>query len=148
MKKNMILLCVMMVAMMVASVGLTSCSDEGIAGEMTEYIVGTWKCNQYYLGDNYREKIYIRNGDGCVPTTVTLNANGKCSGNGMIINGQGTFTVKTGNRWNDGYYAILTFMQEGNVTSTVTVKSYTNDHLTGEAQLSGYDGKTFIFTKQ
>lgn len=148
--KAKILVLVIVVAMMTMIVGLTSCSkdDDGVAGEMTSDIVGTWMCNQYYLENNYRAKIAMYDGDGCLPTTVTLNANGKCSGSGMVINGQGTFTVKTGNGWYDGYWAIFNFIQDDKVVSTDTLKSFTNDLLTGEVRIHGYTGKTFIFTKQ
>ena len=130
MKKNVFLLCVMMVAMMAASVGLTSCSkddDGGVAGAMTGDIVGTWVCDE---------------------AIVTLNADGTCSGSGVVINGNGNFSVKTGNFLKDDYHAVFTFMQNGKTVRTATLVSYTNDHKRGWVKLSGYEGETFIFDKQ
>lgn len=149
MKKDLLFVC-MMVAMMTASVGLTSCSkddDGGIAGAMTSDIVGTWKCeyycidgssgNQYPMGDNYDLPV----------TTVTLRADGTCEGSGVIINGKGNFTVKTGKWWEDGYSAIFTFTQNGKTVCTATLESYTNDHRTGYVTVSGNGDKWFVFKK-
>ena len=49
--KAKILVLVIVVAMMTMIVGLTSCSkdDDGVAGEMTSDIVGTWMCDYYCI---------------------------------------------------------------------------------------------------
>ena len=144
MKKNLFFVC-MMVAMMAASVGLTSCSkddDGGVAGAMTGDIVGTWKCEYYQDGSNYGHFTATSE-----LTTVTLRADGTCDGSGMIINGKGNYTVKTGNKWEDGYWAIFTFTQNGKTVSTATLESFDNDHRTGYVSLSGYGDKWFVFKK-
>lgn len=150
MKKNVFLLCVMMVAMMAASVGLTSCSkdDDGVAGAMTGDIVGTWRCESYQDGsnDNY---LYPMGDDYDLPvTTITLRSDGTCEGSGVIINGKGNYTVVTANGWEDGYWAIFTFTQNGKTVCTATLESYTNDHRTGYVTLSGHGNKWFVFKKQ
>ena len=150
MKKNVFLLCVMMVAMMAASVGLTSCSkdDDGVAGAMTGEIVGTWKC-EYYCIDGSSGSQYPMGDDYDLPvTTITLRSDGTCEGSGLIVNGKGNYTVKTGKWWEDGYSAIFTFTQNGKTVCTVTLESYNNDHRTGYVTLSGHGNKLFVFKKQ
>ena len=66
----------------------------------------------------------------------------------MLINGDGDFTVKTGNKWNDGYWAIIQFSQGGKKISTATLESYDNDRLTGYVDIEGYADKRFVFKKQ
>ena len=150
MKKNVFLLCVMMVAMMAANVGLTSCSkdDDGVAGAMTGEIVGTWKC-EYYCIDGSSGSQYPMGDDYDLPvTTITLRSDGTCEGSGLIVNGKGNYTVKTGKWWEDGYSAIFTFTQNGKTVCTVTLESYNNDHRTGYVTLSGHGNKLFVFKKQ
>lgn len=150
MKKHVFLLCVMMVAMMMASVGLTSCSkdDDGVAGAMTGDIVGTWNCD-YYSIDGSSGTRYPMGDDYDLPmTTITLRADGTCEGSGVIINGKGNYTVVTGNGWKDGYWAIFTFTQNGKTVCTATLESYTNDHRTGYVTVSGHGNEWFVFKKQ
>ena len=150
MKKNVFLLCVMMVAMMAASVGLTSCSkdDDGVAGAMTGDIVGTWKC-EYYCIDGSSGSQYPMGDDYDLPvTTITLRSDGTCEGSGLIVNGKGNYTVKTGKWWEDGYSAIFTFTQNGKTVCTVTLESFNNDHRTGYVTVSGHGDKWFVFKKQ
>ena len=150
MKKNVFLLCVMMVAMMAANVGLTSCSkdDDGVAGAMTGDIVGTWNCD-YYSIDGSSGSQYPMGDDYDLPvTTITLRSDGTCEGSGLIVNGKGNYTVKTGKWWEDGYSAIFTFTQNGKTVCTVTLESYNNDHRTGYVTLSGHGNKLFVFKKQ
>ena len=140
----------MMVAMMMASVGLTGCSkddDGGVAGAMTGDIVGTWTCNQYFYNDDIHTiySMYAKN--GYPPTLVAINSDGTCSGSGMVINGSGTCTIKQGDKRNDDYWAIITFYQNGKVVNRVTVENFTNDHLSGAVILPGHEDKLFIFKK-
>lgn len=149
MKKNLFFVC-MMVAMMAASVGLSGCSksdDGGSGGSVPSEYVGTWKCDEYCPSDNMNLEVAMYEEDGWPPTTVTINGDGTCSGSGMVINGNGTCSIKTGNKWEDGYWAIITFYQNGKMVSTATVETYTNDHRTGYVALQGYPDKLFIFTK-
>lgn len=147
MKKNVFLLCVMMAA----SVGLTSCSkddDGGVAGAMTGDIVGTW-CSEYYQdGCNYDYQYPMGDNYDLPVTTVTLRADGTCEGSGLIVNGKGNYTVVTGNGWEDGYWAIFTFTQNGKTVCTATLESYANDRRTGYVTLSGNGDKWFVFKKQ
>lgn len=136
----------MMAAMVAASVSMTSCSKD-YGGIIPSEYVGTWTCNQYFLDNNHSEKIAMYAEDGYPPTTVTLNGDGTCSGSGMVINGSGTCTIKKGNGWNDGYWAIITFYQNGKAVNTATVKSYTNDRRSGDVLLQGHQDKLFIFKK-
>lgn len=135
---------------MAASVVMTGCrkDDDGYDGGINDNYVGTWVADMYY--ENGNNKLLYPMGDLYdLPTiTVNLKRNGECSGNGIVLNGKGTFAVKTGNKWDDGYWAIFTFMQNGEVVSTATLTSFTNDHKEGYVKLSGYDGKTFIFKRQ
>lgn len=150
MKKHVFLLCVMMVAMMAANVGLTSCSkdDDGVAGAMTGDIVGTWNCD-YYSIDGSSGTRYPMGDDYDLPmTTVTLRSDGTCEGSGVIINGKGNYTVVTANGWEDGYWAIFTFTQNGKTVCTATLESYTNDRMTGYVTVSGHGNKWFVFKKQ
>ena len=148
MKKHVFLL-IAMVAMMAASVGLTSCSkdDDGVAGAMTGDIVGTWRCEHYQDGSNYNYQ-YPMGDDYDLPvTTVTLRADGTCEGSGAIINGKGNFTVKTGSKWEDGYWAIFTITQNSKTVCTATLESFDNDHRTGYVTVSGHGNKWFVFKK-
>lgn len=137
----------MAAALMAASVGLTSCSKDD-AGDMDSEFEGTWKAENYYEGS--RDNLLYPMGDlyDLPATTVALNNDGTCSGRGLVINGNGTFTVKKYDWKEVGYWATFTFMQEGKVVCTATLTSYTNDHKKGYVKLSGYDGKTFVFLKQ
>ena len=139
-----------MAAMMTASVGITSCNNDegGSPGGIKDEYVGTWVCNDYYVGD--RDNLLYPMGDlyDLPTTTVILNSNGKCSGSGIVIDGQGTFSVKSGNVYDDGYWAIFTFKQNGQVVCTATLKTFTNDHKKAWVRLSSYEGKTFIFKKR
>jgi hypothetical protein len=144
--KQSIYLLVMTAAIVAASVNMTSCSksdDDIIPG----YYVGTWTCELYCPANETNMPIVMYAEDGYPPTTVTINGDGTCSGSGMVINGSGTCSVKTGNGWNDGYWAIITFYQNGKTVNTATVKSYKNDHMTGYVLLQGYSDKWFIFKK-
>lgn len=133
---------VVMVAMMAASVSVTSCSkdDEDV---IPSVYAGTWTCSDFY----YTDDIY-KGYSMATPTTVTVNGDGTCSGTGLVIDGNGTCSIKTGNGWEVGYWAIITFYQDGKVVNTATVRSYKNDHLTGYVQLQGHDEVMFIFEKQ
>lgn len=149
--RNLILGMMAVAAMMATNAGLTSCSkddDGGAADETTSDFVGTWMCNKYFENGKSSTKYMMYAEDGYPPTKVTLEADGTCSGSGLVINGSGSYTVKTGNGYTDGYWAIFTFTQNGKVVSTDTLKTYTNDRLTGEVRIQGHAGKTFIFTKQ
>ena len=137
----------MMVAMMAASVGLTSCQKDDV-GDMNSNYVGTWVCDQYYVG-NIDNTLYPMGDLYDLPaTTVALNGNGSCSGVGIVIDGKGEFTVKGGNWRDDGYWAIFTFTQNGKVVGKATLTSYTNDHKKGYVKIEGYEGKTFVFKRQ
>ena len=146
MKKNLFFVC-MMVAMMAASVGLSGCSKSDSDNVIPGEYVGTWTCDEYCPSDNMNLEVAMYDEDGWPPTTVTINGDGSCSGSGLVINGNGTCSIKTGNKWEDGYWAIITFYQNGKMVSTATVKTYTNDHRTGYVALQGYTDKLFIFTK-
>jgi len=138
---------ILFLAMMAMALVVTSCSkdddDEIIPGEFT----GKWTCNEYYFTHDSHTVFAMYAEDGYPPTTVTINGDGTCSGSGMVINGSGTCSVKTGNGWNDGYWAIITFYQNGKVVNTATVKSYTNDRRSGDVLLQGHTDKLFIFKK-
>ena len=132
---------------MAASVGLGGCSKSDSDNVIPGGYVGTWTCDEYCPSDNMNLEVAMYEEDGWPPTTVTINGDGSCSGSGLVINGNGTCSIKTGNKWEDGYWAIITFYQNGKMVSTATVKTYTNDHRTGYVALQGYPDKLFIFTK-
>lgn len=155
MKKNLYFVC-MMVALMAASVNLASCSksDDGGSGNgggasssIPSDYAGIWKCDEYCPADKTTEIWSMYEEDGWPPTTVTIKGDGSCSGSGMVINGNGTCTIKKGSKMDDGYYAMITFYQDGKVVSTAKVRSYLNDHRTGYVELQGYSDKWFIFKK-
>lgn len=140
--KQRILSLVVMVAMMAASVSVTSCSKDDDDVIPSVY-AGTWTCDEFYFTDNRYA------GYSIATMTVTLNPDGTWTwSNSKIFDGSGTCSIKTGNVWEDGYCAIITFYQDGKVMTTATVRSYKNDHLTGYVQLQGYDDVMFIFKKQ
>lgn len=145
--KSKLLFLVMAAAMLAASVGLTSCEKDDV-GDMNSNYVGTWVCEQYYVGDIYNTLYPISNLHDLPATTVALNGNGSCSGVGIVINGKGKFAVKGGNRYQDGYWAIFTFTQDGKVVGKATLTSFTNDYKSGYVKIDGYEDKTFIFNKQ
>lgn len=140
----------MAAALIAASVGLTSCSKEDgdVPGGVNSNFVGTWVCDHYYVGT--RDNLLYPMGDlyDLPLTTVVLNSNGTCSGSGIVINGNGSYTVQMKDYKKDDNYSVLTFTQNGKVVCTATLKTYTNDHKKGWVRLSGYDDKTFIFLKQ
>ena len=89
---------VMMAAMMAASVNLAGCSKDdgtggGGGGSTGSALVGTWQSEYYYEGD--RDNLYYPTGEGYdLPmTTVTLRSDGSCSGEGLLLNGTGQWTV-------------------------------------------------------
>lgn len=144
MKRILLFMC-LMAAVAVTGMGLAGCQNDA-AEEIDSDFVGTWKCDRYYVGDEYNVLYPMRN--DLPETTVVLNADGTCSGQGVVINGNGSFTIKTYNKNNTGYWAVFTFVQNGETVCTATLVSFTNDHKEGYLKLSGYDNKTFIFKRQ
>ena len=135
--------------MTAVAIVMISCSkDDDDDSNIPDDVVGTWVMDGYYKGDDTHTCWFAYEEDGIQETTITLKKNGKCSGKGMIINGEGDYIVKTGNKWNDGYWAIFQFVQNGSKMSTVTLTSFDNDRLTGYVEIDGYDQKLFIFRKQ
>ena len=138
------LLSVMMAMVLVA----TSCSkSEDNGSSIPSDYVGTWTCNEYCQPNNTSLFIAMYAEDGYPSTTVTLNADGTCSGSGLVINGNGTWTIEPGDKFKDGYYAIITFYQNGKVVNTAWVESYMNDHRTGFVRLQNYPDKWFVFKR-
>ena len=127
---------------------MISCSKDDDDNGIPDYVVGTWTMDGYYKGDDTHTIWYTFDEDGIQETTVTLQRNGMCSGTGILFNGDAEFTVKTGNKWNDGYWAIINFYKAGKIVSTATLTSYDNDRLTGYVKIDGYDQKLFIFRKK
>ena len=145
MKKKLLISSILMTAVAIVMI---SCSKNDDDSNIPDYVVGTWAMDGYYKGDDTHTRWFTYEEDGIQETTITLKKNGKCSGKGMLINGEGDYIVKTGNKWNDGYWAIFQFVQNGSKMSTVTLTSYDNDYLTGYVEIDGYDQKLFIFRKQ
>lgn len=145
MKKKLLIYSILMTAVAIVMI---SCSKDDDDSNIPDYVVGTWVMDGYYKGDDTHTCWFAYEEDGIQETTITLKKNGKCSGKGMIINGEGDYIVKTGNKWNDGYWAIFQFVQNGSKMSTVTLTSFDNDRLTGYVEIDGYDQKLFIFRKQ
>ena len=145
MKKKLLISSILMTAVAIVMI---SCSKDDDDSNIPDYVVGTWVMDGYYKGDDTHTHWFTYEEDGIQETTITLKKNGKCSGKGMIINGEGDYIVKTGNKWNDGYWAIFQFVQNGSKMSTVTLTSFDNDRLTGYVEIDGYDQKLFIFRKQ
>lgn len=129
-----------------------SCSKDDDNGNSSsnvpDYLVGTWVMDGYYKGDDTHSVWYTYEEDGVTETTVSIKSNGKCNGKGLLINGDGEINVTTGNKWDDGYWAIIRFYKSGQITGTATLTSYNNDRLTGYVKIDGYPQKTFIFKKQ
>ena len=145
MKKKLLISSILMTAVAIVMI---SCSKDDDDSNIPDYVVGTWVMDGYYKGDDTHTHWFTYEEDGIQETTITLKKNGKCSGKGMLINGEGDYIVKTGNKWNDGYWAIFQFVQNGSKMSTVTLTSFDNDRLTGYVEIDGYDQKLFIFRKQ
>lgn len=145
MKKKLLIPSILMTAVAIVMI---SCSKDDDDSNIPDDVVGTWVMDGYYKGDDTHTHWFTYEEDGIQETTITLKKNGKCSGKGMIINGEGDYIVKTGNKWNDGYWAIFQFVQNGSKMSTVTLTSFDNDRLTGYVEIDGYDQKLFIFRKQ
>ena len=146
MKKKLLISSILMTA--VAIVMISCSKDDDDDSNIPDDVVGTWVMDGYYKGDDTHTCWFAYEEDGIQETTITLKKNGKCSGKGMLINGEGDYIVKTGNKWNDGYWAIFQFVQNGSKMSTVTLTSFDNDRLTGYVEIDGYDQKLFIFRKQ
>ena len=146
MKKKLLISSILMTA--VAIVMISCSKDDDDDSNIPDYVVGTWVMDGYYKGDDTHTHWFTYEEDGIQETTITLKKNGKCSGKGMIINGEGDYIVKTGNKWNDGYWAIFQFVQNGSKMTTATLTSFDNDRLTGYVEIDGYDQKLFIFRKQ
>ena len=145
MKKKLLISSILMTAVAIVMI---SCSKDDDDSNIPDYVVGTWVMDGYYKGDDTHTCWFAYEEDGIQETTITLKKNGKCSGKGMIINGEGDYIVKTGNKWNDGYWAIFQFVQNGSKMTTATLTSFDNDRLTGYVEIDGYDQKLFIFRKQ
>ena len=143
--KQKILLRVMMMTMALVVTSCNKNEDDDISS--TSEYVGEWVCYSYCQPDDTSVLTPMNAEDGFPFTKVTLNADGTCSGSGMVINGGGTWTIKPGNGWEDGYWAIITFYQNGRTVNTATVVSYKNDHRTGYVRLQGYPDKWFVFKK-
>ena len=149
--KRSFLFVVMMAVMMAASVNLTSCGGDDDASSsggssIPSAYVGTWTCDEYCPADNTNQLWAMYEDEGWPPTTVTINADGTCSGSGLVINGSGTCSIKKGSIADDGYYALITFYQGGK-SVTAKVRTYMNDHRTGYVELQGYSDKWFVFKK-
>ena len=145
MKKKLLISSILMTAVAIVMI---SCSKDDDDSNIPDYVVGTWVMDGYYKGDDTHTHWFTYEEDGIQETTITLKKNGKCSGKGMLINGEGDYIVKTGNKWNDGYWAIFQFVQNGSKRTTATLTSFDNDRLTGYVEIDGYDQKLFIFRKQ
>ena len=145
MKKKLLISSILMTAVAIVMI---SCSKDDDDSNIPDYVVGTWVMDGYYKGDYTHTHWFTYEEDGIQETTITLKKNGKCSGKGMLINGEGDYIVKTGNKWNDGYWAIFQFVQNGSKMTTATLTSFDNDRLTGYVEIDGYDQKLFIFRKQ
>lgn len=145
MKKKLLISSILMTAVAIVMI---SCSKDDDDSNIPDYVVGTWVMDGYYKGDDTHTHWFTYEEDGIQETTITLKKNGKCSGKGMLINGEGDYIVKTGNKWNDGYWAIFQFVQNGSKMTTATLTSFDNDRLTGYVEIDGYDQKLFIFRKQ
>ena len=145
MKKKLLISSILMTAVAIVMI---SCSKDDDDSNIPDYVVGTWVMDGYYKGDDTHTHWFAYEEDGIQETTITLKKNGKCSGKGMLINGEGDYIVKTGNKWNDGYWAIFQFVQNGSKMTTATLTSFDNDRLTGYVEIDGYDQKLFIFRKQ
>ena len=145
MKKKLLISSILMTAVAIVMI---SCSKDDDDSNIPDYVVGTWVMDGYYKGDDTHTCWFAYEEDGIQETTITLKKNGKCSGKGMLINGEGDYIVKTGNKWNDGYWAIFQFVQNGSKMTTATLTSFDNDRLTGYVEIDGYDQKLFIFRKQ
>lgn len=145
MKKKLLISSILMTAVAIVMI---SCSKDDDDSNIPDYVVGTWVMDGYYKGDDIHTHWFTYEEDGIQETTITLKKNGKCSGKGMLINGEGDYIVKTGNKWNDGYWAIFQFVQNGSKMTTATLTSFDNDRLTGYVEIDGYDQKLFIFRKQ
>ena len=145
MKKKLLISSILMTAVAIVMI---SCSKDDDDSNIPDYVVGTWVMDGYYKGDDTHTQWFTYEEDGIQETTITLKKNGKCSGKGMLINGEGDYIVKTGNKWNDGYWAIFQFVQNGSKMTTATLTSFDNDRLTGYVEIDGYDQKLFIFRKQ
>ena len=143
MKKKLLISSILMTAVAIVMI---SCSKDDDDSNIPDYVVGTWVMDGYYKGDDTHTHWFTYEEDGIQETTITLKKNGKCSGKGMLINGD--YIVKTGNKWNDGYWAIFQFVQNGSKMTTATLTSFDNDRLTGYVEIDGYDQKLFIFRKQ
>ena len=146
MKKKLLISSILMTA--VAIVMISCSKDDDDDSNIPDDVVGTWVMDGYYKGDDTHTHWFTYEEDGIQETTITLKKNGKCSGKGMLINGEGDYIVKTGNKWNDGYWAIFQFVQNGSKMTTATLTSFDNDRLTGYVEIDGYDQKLFIFRKQ
>lgn len=92
---------------------MNSCSKDDDDSNVPDYIVGTWVMDGYYKGDDTHTVWFTYDEDGVTETTVTIKSNGKCSGKGMLINGDGDINVTTGNKWDEGYWAIIRFYNNG-----------------------------------
>ena len=145
MKKKLLISSILMTAVAIVMI---SCSKDDDDSNIPDYVVGTWVMDGYYKGDDIHTHWFTYEEDGIQETTITLKKNGKCSGKGMLINGEGDYIVKTANKWNDGYWAIFQFVQNGSKMTTATLTSFDNDRLTGYVEIDGYDQKLFIFRKQ
>ena len=145
MKKKLLISSILMTTVAIVMI---SCSKDDDDSNIPDYVVGTWVMDGYYKGDDTHTHWFTYEEDGIQETTITLKKNGKCSGKGMLINGEGDYIVKTGNKWNDGYWAIFQFVQNGSKMTTATLTSFDNDRLTGYVEIDGYDQKLFIFRKQ
>ena len=145
MKKKLLISSILMTAVAIVMI---SCSKDDDDSNIPDYVVVTWVMDGYYKGDDTHTHWFTYEEDGIQETTITLKKNGKCSGKGMLINGEGDYIVKTGNKWNDGYWAIFQFVQNGSKMTTATLTSFDNDRLTGYVEIDGYDQKLFIFRKQ
>ena len=128
MKKKLLISSILMTAVAIVMI---SCSKDDDDSNIPDYVVGTWVMDGYYKGDDTHTHWFTYEEDGIQETTITLKKNGKCSGKGMLINGEGDYIVKTGNKWNDGYWAIFQFVQNGSKMTTATLTSFDNDRLSG-----------------
>lgn len=146
MKKNVFLICVMMVAMMMASVGLTSCSKDDDESQVPSEYVGSWICNSYCDFDHRNRTKTIYSDGIFTPSIVTLNADGTCSGVGMVVNGDATWTIDRGYVFRDFYNARLIFHQNEK-DDTVRLQTYLDNLKTAYVLLDGFPDIWFIFKK-
>jgi hypothetical protein len=136
---------ILLLALMAMALVVTSCSKDDESSVPSGY-VGTWKCNSYCAFYNLDVFYMMYAEDGYPPTTVTLNADGTCSGSGMFINGNGTWEIDRDGIVRDLYEARVIFHQKEK-NDTVFLKAEQKDLKTAYVLLPGYPDQWFVFKK-